>query len=289
MNKVEKAVSWAIGIAEDDSHGYTQEQFKRWGDDFDCSSLVITAFEEAGIPVKTKGATYTGNMHSAFKKCGFVEVDKNDLKRGDVLLNKKHHTAIYIGDGKIVQASINEKGTTTGGKTGDQTGREILIRDYYEPRYEDGKNGWDVVLRYPENDEDASNSSGNAPVSSSQDSDEEFYIVKKGDSLSKIGAKYGVSVSDLVKWNGIKNPDLILVGQKIKIKDNVAEKPPEYFEGRVTTKSLPLRVRAKASTNSDVLRLLQKGSIVKIAYEAEGWGKLYGGAGFVSMEFITKL
>lgn len=279
MNKVEQAVMWAIGIAQDDSHGY--DQINRWGEDFDCSSLVISAFEEAGIPVKSKGkATYTGNMLSAFKKCGFVEVSKNDLKRGDVLLNKKHHTAIYLGDGKMVQASINEKGTISGGKKGDQTGREIAVVPYREPSY-----GWDVVLRY----EDVSNSSENASPVSSKDSDEEFYIVKKGDSLSKIGAKYGVSVSDLVKWNDIKNPDLIQIGQKIKIKGNVAEKPPEYFEGRVTTISLPLRVRAKASLDSDVLRLIPKGSIVKIAYETGGWGKLYGGAGFVSMEFITKL
>lgn len=67
------------------------------------------------------------------------------LKKGDVLLNEKHHTAIYLGGNKLVNASINEKGKTTGGKTGDQTGREICTRDYYVPSY-----GWDLVLRYPD-------------------------------------------------------------------------------------------------------------------------------------------
>lgn len=284
MSKVEKYVQKIIEIANDDSHGYDQI-FRDGKPDFDCSSLVNYCVEFAGIPVSSKGkATYTGNMLSAFKKCGFVEVDKNDLKRGDILLNKKHHTAIYIGDGKMAQASINEKGTISGGKAGDQTGREIAVVPYKEPSYK-----WDVVLRYPENNEDSPNSSGNAPVSSSQDSDEEFYIVKKGDSLSKIGAKYGVSVSDLVKWNDIKNPDLIQIGQKIKIKGEIAQNPKEYFEGRVATKSLPLRVRSRTSLDAPVLRLLPKGTKVKIAYETGGWGKLFGEAGFVSMEFIQKI
>ena len=48
-----------------------------------------------------------------------------------------------ISNTKIAHASINEKGTTTAGKTGDQTGKEICIRDYYEY-----SGGWDVHLRY---------------------------------------------------------------------------------------------------------------------------------------------
>lgn len=44
------------------------------------------------------------------------------------------------------------------------------------------------------------------------------YVVKKGDTLSAIAAKYKTSVSKLVKDNSIKNPDLIYPGQKIKIK-----------------------------------------------------------------------
>lgn len=44
------------------------------------------------------------------------------------------------------------------------------------------------------------------------------YTVKKGDTLSAIAAKYKTTVAKLVKDNGIKNPDLIYPGQKIKIK-----------------------------------------------------------------------
>jgi cell wall-associated NlpC family hydrolase len=150
MTKTEKAVQWMVHTANNPLHGYDQKY--RWGErgDYDCSSAVITAWETAGVPVKSAGATYTGNMYSAFKKCGFDDVTKmvnlkigTGLLRGDVLLNRKYHTAMYIGDGKIAQASINEKGTAVGGAPGDQTGKEFLIRSYYNYP-------WDYVLRYHE-------------------------------------------------------------------------------------------------------------------------------------------
>ena len=43
------------------------------------------------------------------------------------------------------------------------------------------------------------------------------YIVKKGDTLSAIAAKYKTTVSAIAKRNGIKNPDIIYVGQKLII------------------------------------------------------------------------
>lgn len=148
MSKIEKAVQQMEAWAGDDSHGY--DQTYRWGQhgDFDCSAAVIQACENAGIPVKSKGATYTGNMLAVFKKCGFVDVTSKvnrstgaGLLRGDVLLNTSHHTAMYCGNGKEVEASINEKGTATGGKPGDQTGKEFLIRSYRNYP-------WTNVLRY---------------------------------------------------------------------------------------------------------------------------------------------
>lgn len=145
---INKAVAWAVGIADSPEHGY--DQANRWGADYDCSSFVISAWQQAGVPVKTSGASYTGDMYWAFLKCGFRDVTNSinlstgaNLQKGDVVLNTKHHTEMYIGNGRMVKASINELGGVTGGKTGDQTGREIYIGNYYKPSY-----GWDYVLRY---------------------------------------------------------------------------------------------------------------------------------------------
>lgn len=46
------------------------------------------------------------------------------------------------------------------------------------------------------------------------------YIIKRGDTLSKIAIKYGVSVQDLVRWNNIKNKNLIYVGNTLIIYKN---------------------------------------------------------------------
>lgn len=148
QQRIDKAITWMEEAAKDDRHGYCQDH--RWGEDgdYDCSSAVITAWEQAGVPVKSKGATYTGNMLSVFKANGFVDVTAQvnrstgaGLVRGDVLLNTVHHTAMYCGDGKEVEASINEKGTAHGGTPGDQTGKEFLIRSYRNYP-------WTNVLRY---------------------------------------------------------------------------------------------------------------------------------------------
>lgn len=148
MSNIEKAVEWMEKTAKDNSHGY--DQVCRWGEkgDFDCSGAVITALKKAGIDLKKSGATYTGNIRPAALKNGFEDVTSSinlktgkGLKRGDILLKEFHHVAMYCGNGMEVEASINEKGTATGGKPGDQTGREFLIRSYRNYP-------WDHILRY---------------------------------------------------------------------------------------------------------------------------------------------
>lgn len=143
MSIIDSALTWARAIAADDTHGY--DQTNRWGADYDCSSFVISAYKAAGVPLT---CTYTGNMRGDMLRCGFADVTSScdlstgaGLRAGDVLLNHKHHTALYSGAGQLVQASINERGTVTGGTPGDQTGREICERSYYNYP-------WDCVLRY---------------------------------------------------------------------------------------------------------------------------------------------
>lgn len=153
MTKVQKAVAYIKDIAADNKHGYSQ--VNRWGtpntwSDYDCSSLVISAYQAAGVPVKDKGATYTGNMYKVFTACGFKDVTKDinlatgkGLIAGDVLLNHQDHTAMMISTSQLAQASIDENGGIMGGRVGDQTGYEIHTRTYYNYP-------WNCVLRYSE-------------------------------------------------------------------------------------------------------------------------------------------
>lgn len=148
MTLIDTAVTFAVETANDNSHGYSQEV--RWGPSYDCSSLVISAWDKAftgaGLPEKspkTLGATYTGNMLRFFKKAGFIEVPRPwtaaTLRRGDVLLNEANHTAMMVSNTILVHARSGE-GTHD---TADNSGNEITIQNYYDAN-------WDVVLRWPE-------------------------------------------------------------------------------------------------------------------------------------------
>ena len=143
MSRVDKAVQWAISIANDNRHGYSQTN--RTGcPDYDCSSLTISAFEWAGIPVGN--ATYTKDMRPEFLRNGWKDVTStidlctgNGLIPGDVLLEEELHTCIYIGSGKVVNAR-----TDTDCRQGDSHGDEIRIQSYWNFP-------WDCVLRWDEN------------------------------------------------------------------------------------------------------------------------------------------
>lgn len=110
--------------------------------DKDCSSLAIEAYRALGVGVG--GATYTGNMRGCMVSSGNFSwhgrSELGSLQRGDILLRESSHTAVYLGNGLIGHASASEHGTTSGTR-GDQTGREVCVRSYYDYP-------WDGFLRY---------------------------------------------------------------------------------------------------------------------------------------------
>lgn len=215
MGVIASAVNWAKAIAADASHGYSQ--MNRWGPDYDCSSFVISAFKQAGLALTS---TYTGNMRADFLSHGFKDVTSRivlatgyGLESGDVLLNERSHTAIYIGNGQIVQASHDELGGVTGRTSGDQTGGEIAVRSYYNFP-------WDYVLRYSETPSAHSTTSATSqkPASEIQNGS---YTVKSGDTLWGIAEKFlgnGSLYYEIVKYNGLTSTAL-KPGQVLRIPD----------------------------------------------------------------------
>lgn len=144
MTVIEKAVQWAINTANDNSHGYSQAD--RWGPDYDCSSFVITAYQQAGLALREAGASYTGNMRNAFLSCGFFDATNlvnlgsgGGIQAGDVLLNYSAHTCIAIGAGRVANCRTDEGHP----QAGDQSGNEIRLQSYWNYP-------WNCVLRYKE-------------------------------------------------------------------------------------------------------------------------------------------
>lgn len=110
--QVEKAVQWAIGIAEDNCHWY-----ERWGKgeswQYDCSGLVTNAFKQAWFNVPI---SWTATMRENFTKVWFEWIspyDSSKLKRWDIVLKDKwadgeRHTEIYTWNWKFVWARSNK-------------------------------------------------------------------------------------------------------------------------------------------------------------------------------------
>lgn len=45
--------------------------------------------------------------------------------------------------------------------------------------------------------------------------DVRFYVVQSGDTLSQIGERLGIAWRDIARWNQLRNPNLIYIGQML--------------------------------------------------------------------------
>lgn len=165
VTKKEVAALIMRHLCTHDKHGYTQDMSGRQGTgtevidiygvpytiksgDRDCSSAVISAYEAAGI--SCGGATYTGNMRKCMTGTGnFVWRSMNfTAQMGDTYLNEKSHTAMCLSaePDVLMEFSINEKGTATGGKVGDQK-----QSGEYDEGYRHGESHLAMYYDYPWN------------------------------------------------------------------------------------------------------------------------------------------
>lgn len=149
------AVDFAVKIANDNSHGYSQTVRSLYNitnpKSFDCSSLALTAYyyalQKNGLTDQAnylkKNCSYTGNMLK-MQNAGFEIVARNQtaharMIKGDLELNATHHVALAIGKDNIVHARSSE-GTTD---TKDNSGNEIRIQPWYLYSH-----GWTHRLRF---------------------------------------------------------------------------------------------------------------------------------------------
>ncbi|MGE9751349.1 N-acetylmuramoyl-L-alanine amidase [Bacillus inaquosorum] len=82
------------------------------------------------------------------------------------------------------------------------------------------------------------------------------YTVKKGDTLSAIAKEHGVSVANLQGWNNIKDPNKIIVGQKLKLEGSSASSTKS--SSKKTSSALPsgtFKVTSPMRKGDDVRRI----------------------------------
>ena len=143
----------------------------------DCSSLVLEAAYQAGLPIGA--ATYTGDMREALEAVGWSVIpyaatggNADNLYTGDVLLSEAAsggvgHTGVYVGDERIAEAWIDGQGdiggSAWGDGPGDDTGGETRVVGFYAHPYT-ARGLWTHVLRPPATTSDTSADSGAAPA-----------------------------------------------------------------------------------------------------------------------------
>lgn len=132
------------------------------------------------------------NADTMINRCTNVSTDFSNIEIGEVVW-VKGHIGIYIGNGEVLEAT--SKWSSKLQKTALLNHKAIK-----------GLNGR-VWAKH-----------GKLPYLSYSKGVSNVYVVKKGDTLSKIANIYKVSVNELAALNNIKNKNLIYVGQQIKIK-----------------------------------------------------------------------
>lgn len=162
------SVSQLIALAnqlEQSGVGYDQSQRWTWLDrqnktilnyaEADCSAACLGLAWLAGYPVAIDGTAYTGNAEELLTAAGFTSTDisswplyriTSEIQTGDMLLGPGH--IVLVGTPTSwLSAEHDERGASTGGQAGDQTGQEVRWR----PPYMRSK-GWTRRLRPPADD-----------------------------------------------------------------------------------------------------------------------------------------
>lgn len=143
----------------------------------DCSSFMNVCCVAAGVGSYGSNGWVTSNMKSNLQKAGFVIVTDSTYLT----------SSAYCVRGAIY---VKSSAHTVCGLTNGSNYAKTLA-----------KAGTGATTTNP----------------STSTSSDTVYIVQKGDTLSGIAARYGTTYQALAQYNGISNPNVINVGQRIRI------------------------------------------------------------------------
>lgn len=178
---------------------------------------MLTAFGYADAlrllcqPEKSAGAGCTYSLMYYEKQSRY---HAKDPKPGDQIFFSTAHSKSNVSHTGLVEKVDGSKVYTIEGNTSDQVAR----RSYYL------SDSYIVGYGRPAYDAEPGNTNTGSQTPSSGTTSEVTYTVVAGDTLSKIAAKYGTTYQKLAAYNGITNPNIIRVGQKIKIPGTAAPK-----------------------------------------------------------------
>lgn len=206
---------------------------------FDCSGFLVWSFSKHGIKLPRSSRE---QLHAG------IPVDKDNLKPGDILIYSRRigsrrstHAGLYIGDGKFIHSP----------HAGSSVRIDNAFDNHYSKRFIAGRRvimSADEVKVYAEQKRKHKEFLANGAE----------HKVKRGETLSGIAMKYGVTVRSILQANNISRKTLLQIGQKLHIPGAKsapasvaanAEKKGQAVQADATPK-VNARATAKASASS---------------------------------------
>lgn len=170
---------------------------------FDCCGLIkAIIWNWPNTKYASNGMKDVNDFGIWANYCEERSANFSDIEPGEIM-HLPGHVGIYIGNGKVIEATTRWK-------------NKVLVSSIYKD--DEYFRQWEAhgkltLLDYTK---------GGQPAELAEPanlSDVTYYIVKKGDCLSKIAAIYNMKLKDIIELNPqIINPNLIYPGQKIRIK-----------------------------------------------------------------------
>jgi membrane-bound lytic murein transglycosylase D len=109
-------------------------------------------------------------------------------------------------------------------------------------------------------------SSGRTRLSDSQKKDVTFYTVRGGQTLSQIASMFGTTTKQLQKLNGLKNPNHIKKGQRLRVRSTDAQQREVFTQHKIkrgeTLSSIASKYGVSVSSLMEANRLTNKHRII---------------------------
>jgi lipoprotein NlpD len=111
------------------------------------------------------------------------------------------------------------------------------------------------------------------PAAREADSRPDYYTVRKGDTLYTIALDHGLDYKELVEWNNINNPNMIRVGQQLRLKAPVPTVVATPLKTTPAVESKPVGSAPPAAAG-DAVKSQPKA--VKVPYSDQALAQLSG-------------
>ena len=206
MNQIDKIMELATGeigykAKPDNTNKYNLEYYGRESGQPWCVVFIWWLFKHTNLSKLFYGGNKTascGTLYDYYKKNGQT-VPVTDLQKGDLIFfefNGVAHCHIGLCESFDKDFVITIDGNTSQAAS-QSNGGEVLRR----------KRGRSLIWGV-----------ARPKYNVAPEPKEEYYVVQKGDNLTKIANKFNTTVDWLVDVNNIKDPNKIYVGQKLRVK-----------------------------------------------------------------------